>query len=734
MGTKQLTFPSLSRSREIEGCCGLLIRRRLITVGAILACFHAVACAECDDEGPQLERKSFAELKRTAVTDGMASEILDKIASTPSGKKELISLILGKRKQLGDTLKSIALPSNLGKSSFGEFTASLQFLTPQKVAFRGKLCAYFDYYAAEPARYRAFDQPEELFADDDNFKLMEDILGLLEHSANTAFSGCAPDHPYDTTDGKRQECDSVDKLSKLAGWYISSMHALGKLIYNYRDMVYLFKLGGTATQRSGSVFKLGNHVIPAKLYDPSDLKLKFEFKLMDDGAKIELQVECVVKKLTAPQSPHSAARPQTYANGCTTEDDLLHAPNLPSFGDKVEAEAAERLLSFLTVPYMRIPLVCAWFADSRIGCLFNEDMRDLLDAVLFEAGRYAGDDAKPTTSVPQPPRTLGCGSGLLLNELLHAPSTVVQPLLSLLDNAVSLCIGGHRSAFVQLFLHLFRVVCRVEAYILYAQMLCSDASPAGVGSWASATVATTLTSCATQVKDVIHTKALPVVLKWRDAAEKSGDKLISARMHAHVLLMHRNDKPSVETVGTFLGSAGYLLSYHTAGVGAATDSSTTSDDNEAENDAESDQSAIDLDLSANSLLLPDSLLFEALQSQRDALSTWFNCADKPSQTQALNIFLRLATVSPDFNSPGFDRVGPGISEALRVKESTTWEVGASHSAESIPEEAVLQALLECGLNQRAARSLIKRDLDGLMERYDSARRTSPLFAWGSCKS
>ena len=699
-----------------------------------MACFHAVTCAECEDEGPQLERKSLAELKRTAVTDGIASEILDKFADTSSSKRELIGVILDKRKQLGDTLKSIALPSNLGKSSFGEFTASLQFHMPQKVAFRGKLCAYFDYYAAEPAKYRAFDQPETIVADDDNFKLMEDVLGLLEHSADTAFSGCAPDHPYPQKDGKKQECDKVDKLSKLTGWYISSMHALGKLIYAYRNMVYLFKLGCTATTKSGSVFKLGNHVIPAKLYAPSDLKLNFEFELKDDGEKIELQVECVVKKLEEPQMPHSAARPQTYANGCITEDDLLHAPSLPSFGDKVEAEAAERLLSFLTVPYMRIPLVCAWFADSRIGCLFNEDMRDLLDAALFEAGRYAGDDAKPTTSVPQPPRTLGCDSGLLLNELLHAPSTVIQPLLSLLDNAVSLCIGGHQSAFVQLFLHLFRVVCRVESYVLYAQMLCSDASPGGVGSWASAAVVATLTSCATQMKDAIHTKALPVVLKWRDAAEKAGDKLISARMHAHVLLMHRNDKPSVETVGTFLGAAGYLLSYHTAGVGAATDSSTESDNNEAENDAESDGSAIDLDLSANSLLVPDSLLFEALQSQRDALCTWFNAADKPTQTQALNIFLRLATVSPDFNSPGFDRVGPGISEALRVKESAAWEVGASHSAESIPEEAALQALLECGLKQRAAHSLIKRDLDGLMERYDSARRTSPLFAWGGCKS
>ena len=82
-----------------------------------------------------------------------------------------------------------------------------------------------------------------------------------------------------------------------------------------------------------------------------------------------------------------------------TEDDILHAEKLPRFQNTLSAEESELLMSFLTVPYMRIPLVVGFFADlhenengeircgDRVTYLFNSQLQALLRAVLFEQVR-----------------------------------------------------------------------------------------------------------------------------------------------------------------------------------------------------------------------------------------------------------------------------------------------------------------------------------------------------------
>ena len=46
-------------------------------------------------------------------------------------------------------------------------------------------------------------------------------------------------------------------------------------------------------------------------------------------------------------------------------------------------------LLIVQVPYIRIPLVLSFFAnDDRIHALRNDDLRELLNASLFEPGRY----------------------------------------------------------------------------------------------------------------------------------------------------------------------------------------------------------------------------------------------------------------------------------------------------------------------------------------------------------
>ena len=72
-----------------------------------------------------------------------------------------------------------------------------------------------------------------------------------------------------------------------------------------------------------------------------------------------------------------------------SEDDVLHAERLPGFGDTLSREESETLLSYLTVEYIRIPLVVGFFASrDRPTYLFNPQLQALLRAVLFEPGTW----------------------------------------------------------------------------------------------------------------------------------------------------------------------------------------------------------------------------------------------------------------------------------------------------------------------------------------------------------
>ena len=50
-----------------------------------------------------------------------------------------------------------------------------------------------------------------------------------------------------------------------------------------------------------------------------------------------------------------------------------------------QAENSERLMCYLTAPFLCIPLVLAFFAEKDLtGTLMNADLRRILESVLFE--------------------------------------------------------------------------------------------------------------------------------------------------------------------------------------------------------------------------------------------------------------------------------------------------------------------------------------------------------------
>ena len=89
----------------------------------------------------------------------------------------------------------------------------------------------------------------------------------------------------------------------------------------------------------------------------------------------------------------------------SSEEDILRIKELPSFGGYLDAHSSELLCQFVTVPYMRIPLILHFFAAEsdgsgstcRINALCNEKLQTVLEACVFEPHHWRA--FSPTSEV-----------------------------------------------------------------------------------------------------------------------------------------------------------------------------------------------------------------------------------------------------------------------------------------------------------------------------------------------
>lgn len=184
------------------------------------------------------------------------------------------------------------------------------------------------------------------------------------------------------------------------------------------------------------------------------------------------------------------------------EDDVLFADDLPTFGGTLSKEESEAVLSYLTVPYVRIPLVVGFFSTrDRAAYLINTDLQALFSACLFEGGTWCRE-SQPIKEVPlrsynektlgfgelssatggraeqdwddvdsttiSPEAALGTPYGLLLNELEHAPDAIMTPLMTIFNCCTELKNSSVYSPDASFILFLTMTAVNVEAHLTYA--------------------------------------------------------------------------------------------------------------------------------------------------------------------------------------------------------------------------------------------------------------------------
>ncbi|KAG7392086.1 hypothetical protein PHYPSEUDO_002310 [Phytophthora pseudosyringae] len=275
-----------------------------------------------------------------------------------------------------------------------------------------------------------------------------------------------------------------------------------------------------------------------------------------------------------------------------TEDDIMHLTDLPTYNGTLSAEESEYLMSYLTVPYTRIPLVMSFFSSrDRATYLFNPMLQQLFRAVLFEGGDWVSDGkAEEISHIPLRKSNLvmheeaiqrtfdarvhhqkcedhlGTMNGLLLNELIHAPEAIVAPLLKMLDAVKELGEASVHSADARFILFMIKLGVDVLRYMTFVLDRC-------IAGDDSARVEK-LEGYRSQLMIYAFGFAHSTLNKWRKEAEDANNLQTACVIHSYLTLLHVSLRPSEydsQKISEMIGSIAYIHNWHCFGMKLSTD-------------------------------------------------------------------------------------------------------------------------------------------------------------------
>ena len=364
-------------------------------------------------------------------------------------------------------------------------------------------------------------------------------------------------------------------------------------------------------------------------YMQSDVELKWKF---EEGQFLVMAFAQGFALNCYPSPPFdkmkhrypSAALPSFLASPheITTEDDVLHIKNLPSFDDCLGQQDSELLLSYLTVPYIRIPLILAMFAtEDRIHALKSETLQQVVDAVLFEPSKYLPcslSGVEPKYVPSENKKCLATAYGVLLNELHRSPEIVIRSVIQLIKFALGVDVGNVHSNTIPIILYVFRLAARFESSVCFLIQYKEKNHPSMSSTVrlrdveVSADVLRELRSGLLSIRELLYDKAHRLLDSWQvqlmveceeakasinflekgpevvtpshadtvvavgereklEIKDESGkiidrNTIISCQLHAHLLLVYRNislDEFTNDVVSTLTSSVVFLTTRHT---------------------------------------------------------------------------------------------------------------------------------------------------------------------------
>jgi thiol-disulfide isomerase/thioredoxin len=310
---------------------------------------------------------------------------------------------------------SMHLGKALGKHTLDEASRSWQLLNPQHAAARAKATAYLmtmrDANARSLMNLRMYPATAELEVEKQE-PTMRFVRALVDRSGYELMPRSAP--------------PGLTEMHCLMAWFGDNgddeESPYAQLPIDHpewlclRDIVILWKYLSTmltdtqeqqvqAENISTEAYQIstdsGNQRDSRQNRNATELKIGLllvrgpskdvaNFDVRGFGRKLRWGDEAHSEGILPPSSPANVER--LVKVQMPTEDDILHADdkNLENFGGTLSPEEAERLFSYLTVEYVRLPLVLNFFCDGdRATYLFNESIQAMFRAVRMRSGRIA---------------------------------------------------------------------------------------------------------------------------------------------------------------------------------------------------------------------------------------------------------------------------------------------------------------------------------------------------------
>ena len=234
---------------------------------------------------------------------------------------------------------------------------------------------------------------------------------------------------------------------------------------------------------------------------------------------------------------------------------MLYVENkhLPTFGGKLSTRESELLLSYLTVPYLRIPLVLSFFASpERTNTLSHPDIQRVIECVVYEPGSWlessetVGQDHADRNVLPDMIPALNrdhlaTPAGLLLNELTHSPTTIVKALQLMLENAFELDAGRADAKSTEAILFTLRLVSGVLEYINCCLKRETKSLMARGLRIMSKEAADLLQSCSNTFKTELVQRGFPMMSRWISTCSSV---TLSCKLRAHIAYIFKGFSPN----------------------------------------------------------------------------------------------------------------------------------------------------------------------------------------------
>jgi hypothetical protein len=338
------------------------------------------------------------------------------------------------------------------------------------------------------------------------------------------------------------------------------------------------------------------------------------------------------------------------------EEDVLHVAHLPTFNNSISKRHSELLISYLTAPYLRIPLLLAFFAQpDSIGALADAKLQTVLDCAMFEPFYWlpSGTDLD-TTKIPFVNRRkkLATPLGLLFHELQHSPEGLLTSLTDLLDICMDLGTNTYAPSTSTVILFVTRLVVRVEEFIIYlvehdkwlkkGASVCNNGYETHVRGLETGEETLRLLETAQQsMRNVLGTRVLGMLEKWCAAATYCGELGLACKLHAHLAYLYKNvteEQLDIRVVSVLLSSQIFLTGRHDF---FANDTPLRPGDFEFGKRA-TGLATTDIDPEEQELGLADTELFDLFQKHRLKVYKWLQ-SHPDDANEVFEAVVRIAT-------------------------------------------------------------------------------------------